>query len=112
MLVQPARRSRLIAMLRIVAMTWGAEPVRTWERSPAARGQGQPATNARQHLPLTDDERAAVDDGQTTLDRLLQRLVDVPTPAGSTPRQIGAPAPAALLPIVAVNPRNTEKLDK
>src|SRR5450759_4965837 len=32
MLVQPARRSRLIAMLRIVAMTWGAEPVRTWER--------------------------------------------------------------------------------
>jgi len=30
---QPARRSRLIAMLRIVALTWGAEPVRTWERS-------------------------------------------------------------------------------
>ena len=64
------------------------------------------------NIPLTDDERAAVDDGQTALDRLLQRLVDVPTPAGSTPRQIDVPETATLLPIVAVNPRNTEKLDK
>ena len=64
------------------------------------------------NIPLTDDERAAVDDGQTALDRLLQRLVDVPTPAGSTPRQIGVPATATLLPIVAVNHRNTEELDK
>jgi len=89
-------------MLRIVAMTWGAEPVRTWEH----------LQRMLANIPLTDDERAAVDDGQTTLDRLLQRLVDVPTPAGSTPRQIGVPATATLLPIVAVNPRNTEKLDK
>ena len=50
------------------------------------------------NIPLTDDERAAVDDGQTALDKLLERLVDVPTPAGSTPRQIGAPATATLLP--------------
>jgi integrase len=51
-------------------------------------------------IPLTDDERAAVDDGQTALDQLLERLTDVPTPAGPTPRQIGVPATATLLPIV------------
>lgn len=57
------------------------------------------------NIPLTDDEQAAVDDGQTTLDHLLERLADVPTPAGPTPRQIGAPADATLLPIVdAANP--------
>jgi integrase len=53
-------------------------------------------------IPLTDDERAAVDDGQTALDHLLQRLIDVPTPAGATPRQIGIPPTATLLPIAAV----------
>ncbi|MFJ6186156.1 hypothetical protein [Streptomyces sp. NPDC092295] len=30
-------------------------------------------------IPLTDDERAAVDDGQEALDRLLNRLADTPT---------------------------------
>ena len=53
-------------------------------------------------IPLTDDEKAAVDDGQAALDRLLDRLANVPTPAGPTPRQIGAPATAALLPVVGV----------
>jgi hypothetical protein len=42
------------------------------------------------------------DDGLTALDKLLERLVDVPTPAGSTPRQIGAPATATLLPILTI----------
>ncbi|WP_233444703.1 hypothetical protein [Streptacidiphilus albus] len=32
-------------------------------------------------IPLTDEERAAVDDGQAVLDQLLDRLTDVPTPA-------------------------------
>jgi integrase-like protein len=41
-------------------------------------------------VPLTDDERAAVEDGQAALDALLARLADTPTPAGATPRQIGA----------------------
>jgi hypothetical protein len=54
------------------------------------------------NIPLTDDERAAVDDGQTALDKLLEQLVDVPTPSGSTPRQIGAPATATLLPILSI----------
>lgn len=50
-------------------------------------------------IPLTDDEQAAVEDGQAALDQLLQRLADVPTPAGTTPHQLAATA----LPIVAVN---------
>ncbi|MGW3664816.1 hypothetical protein [Streptomyces sp. NPDC005141] len=45
-------------------------------------------------IPLTDEEQAAVDDGQAALDQVLGRLADVPTPSGATPRQ--------LLPIVEV----------
>jgi integrase len=39
-------------------------------------------------IQLTDDERAAVSDGANAVDNLLDRLADVPTPAGPTPRQI------------------------
>jgi integrase len=53
-------------------------------------------------IPLTDDERAAVDDGQAALDSLLARLADVATPAGATPRQIAQPLTATLLPIIEV----------
>jgi hypothetical protein len=60
-------------------------------------------------IPLTDDERAAVDDGQAALDQLLERLVDVPTPVGSTPRHIGAPATATLLPILAITKRRHDE---
>ncbi len=56
-------------------------------------------------IPLTDEERAAVDDGQAALDQLLSRLVDMPTPAGPTPREIGAPASATLLPIIDLGAR-------
>ncbi|MGI5290513.1 tyrosine-type recombinase/integrase [Nonomuraea polychroma] len=58
-------------------------------------------------VPLTDDERAAVDDGQAALDRLLGQLADVSTPAGPTPRQISAPAQATLLPVIEINRRPT-----
>jgi len=61
-------------------------------------------------VPLTDDERTAVDDGQTALDQLLDRLADVPTPAGPTPRHLGVRATGTLLPIVDVHqgePRRT-----
>lgn len=58
-------------------------------------------------VPLTDDERAAVDDGQAALDQLLERLADVPTPSGATPRQIDIPAQATLLPVIAVNQKPT-----
>ncbi|WP_431777035.1 hypothetical protein [Streptomyces cucumeris] len=53
-------------------------------------------------IPLTEDEQAAVDDGQAALDRLLDRLADTPTPAGPTPRQLDVPANATLLPIIDV----------
>ncbi|WP_282204175.1 site-specific integrase [Kitasatospora fiedleri] len=59
-------------------------------------------------IPLTDDERAAVDDGQAALDQLLERLANAPTPAGPTPRQIGVPATATLLPVVNVTARPRE----
>lgn len=39
-------------------------------------------------IPLTDDERDAVEDGSAADDRLIGRLADVPTPAGPTPRQL------------------------
>lgn len=53
-------------------------------------------------IPLTDDERTAVDDGQTALDRLLGRLADVPTPSGPAPRQASVPETVTLLPVVEV----------
>jgi integrase len=54
-------------------------------------------------IPLTDDERAAVDDGQTALDQLLQRLADVATPAGPTARELRA-APGRSLPLIVESP--------
>lgn len=54
-------------------------------------------------IPLTDGERAAVDDGQAAMDELLERLADVPSPAGPAPGRISAPATAALLPIADVS---------
>lgn len=39
-------------------------------------------------IPLTDDERAAVEDGASAVERLLDRLSDVPTPAGPTPQEL------------------------
>jgi integrase len=54
-------------------------------------------------IPLTDDERAAVDDGQAALDSLLGRLADIPTPAGATPRELGASPAPTLLPIIEVH---------
>jgi len=42
----------------------------------------------RQEIPLTDAEVAALDDGVSALDSLLNRLANVPTPAGPTPLQI------------------------
>ena len=53
-------------------------------------------------IPLTDDERAAVDDGHTAVIALLARLADAPTPAGPTPRELGTPATVTMLPIVQI----------
>ncbi|MER7455397.1 hypothetical protein ABTW96_34535 [Nocardia beijingensis] len=53
-------------------------------------------------IPLADDEQAAVKDGQAALDRLLQRLADVSTPAGATPREADPLLTTTQLPIVTV----------
>ncbi|MBV9921042.1 MAG: tyrosine-type recombinase/integrase [Pseudonocardia sp.] len=53
-------------------------------------------------IPLTDDEQAAVDDGDAALSRLLDQLADTPTPAGPTPRQLDPPASTTSLPIIEV----------
>lgn len=56
----------------------------------------------RATIPLTDDECAAVDDGHTAVTALLDRLADLPTPAGPTPRELGTPATVTMLPIVQI----------
>jgi len=43
-----------------------------------------------QEIPLTEEERRAVDGDLSTLDRLVARLVDQPTPSGQTPGQLAA----------------------
>ncbi len=53
-------------------------------------------------IPLTDDEKAAVDDGQEALDKLLDRLADTPAPDGSTPRQLACEA--AETPLLQILP--------
>lgn len=44
-------------------------------------------------VPLTDGERAAVEQDQQALGKLLDGLADTPTPAGPTPREIAARPP-------------------
>ena len=43
----------------------------------------------RQEIPLSEEERAAVDEGIAAHEGLLAKLADVPTPAGPTPRELG-----------------------
>jgi len=75
---------------------------------PSSRSQLLEAKNNLQKMmttiPLTDDERAAVDDGQLALEQLIRQLTDIPTPAGATPSKIGIPPTATLLPIRAITP--------
>jgi hypothetical protein len=42
----------------------------------------------RQEIPLGESEIAALDDGASALQSLLDRLAIVPTPAGPTPLQL------------------------
>jgi hypothetical protein len=42
----------------------------------------------RQEIPLSDAELAAFNVGATSLESLLSRLANVPTPAGQTPSQL------------------------
>src|SRR5205823_2959905 len=57
-------------------------------------------------IPLTDDERAAVEDGTAAVERLLDRLADTPTPAGPTPREM---AQASFIPVERLVPSTGSK---
>ena len=41
-----------------------------------------------QEMRLTEDERAAVEDGVAAFERLLTKLADVPTPTGAASREL------------------------
>lgn len=45
----------------------------------------------RQEIPLNEAELAAVEDGAAAMQKLLDQLEDIATPAGPTPRQLRAP---------------------
>jgi len=47
-------------------------------------------------IPLTEPERAAVEDGAAAVEQLLDRLADMPTPAGPTPRELRETQPPLL----------------
>jgi hypothetical protein len=58
-----------------------------------------------QEIPLTDDECAAVEDGLQAVERLMKKLVDVPTPSGQTPRQLDMAM--GFVPLEAITTKTT-----
>ena len=48
----------------------------------------KPAQQMLQDIPLRDEERAAVEDGLAAVEKLYEKLANVPTPAGLTPREM------------------------
>ena len=61
-----------------------------------------------QAIPLTEDERAAVEDGLTAMEHLCQQLADVPTPAGPTPTQLTTtnPRESLVIPVAQIGRRS------
>jgi len=78
-----------------------AQLLESWENPQKMRGM----------ISLTEDEQAAIDDGRGALDRLLDRLADIPTSAGPTPRQLNRSASATIHPIVDVPKPRQDRFD-
>ncbi len=55
-------------------------------------------------IPLTEPERAAVEDGAAAVEQLLDRLADTPTPAGPTARELRGPQTTPLLTLIPRGP--------
>jgi len=55
-------------------------------------------------IPLTEDERAAVEDGQAAVDRLLRRLQDIPTPGAVSFPVALRPRTLTTLPVTEIVP--------
>ena len=53
-----------------------------------------------QEIPLSEDERAAVEDGVSAHERLIAKLEHVPTPSGQSLRRSGQ----TLVPLTALRP--------
>jgi integrase len=62
-----------------------------------------------QEIPLTEDERAAVEDGLEAVEKIRQQLLDVPTPSGMTPRQIMSERDA--IPLSSITTVSTTPVD-
>ena len=56
-------------------------------------------------IPLTEGERAAVEDGVVAVEDLITRLADTPTPAGPTPRELQV----AFIPVATLDPQARRK---
>lgn len=63
-----------------------------------------------QEIPLTEDERAAVEEGIEALEKLSAQLADVPTPAGPTPRQLeGKPGTTGFIALQSVQRKSSKE---
>jgi hypothetical protein len=104
--LRPRPRVLHLHLLRAVPAPDGLRPLRLLHPKDSTAAQLLEAKANLQKMiaaiPLTDDERAAVDDGQAAIDRLLARLADAPTPAGPTPCQLATPGTGRVLPVIAV----------
>lgn len=60
-----------------------------------------------QEIPLSEEERAAVEDGIEAMEKLYERLGDVPTPAGPTPNQLltGSQETKTIIPLEKIRRR-------
>ena len=64
-----------------------------------------------QEIPLRDEEWAAVEDGLVAVEELYEKLADVPTPAGPTPRELRGGGQREL-PVIPIIRRNSPSLEK
>jgi hypothetical protein len=62
-------------------------------------------------IPLSEEERAAVEDGIKSMEKLCQQLADVPTPAGPTPNQLALANQSrqAVIPVERIHRRKQSK---
>ena len=54
-----------------------------------------------QEIPLREEERAAIEDGLAAVERLYEKLANVPTPDGQSPREM-ADGVRRALPVVPI----------
>lgn len=64
-----------------------------------------------QEIPLSEEERAAVEDGIEAMEKLCQQLANVPTPAGPTPNQLAMAGSNAqgMIPVEQVRRKRQSK---